>query len=396
MDLPAPNVRTLSTTVQALRFIDIHEVSIIGFFDEADQEGPAGFANFISSTQGNLDSGFGVVTSPSVHNAFKISTTPKIVMFKKDEPTVTFQGNSSNLSKLKAWVATNGNILVRHMDAQKLSDISSSEIPVTLFFYANAAQGNEIKQMLQDLAPEFTDVLLFYLASIDNFQAIAQQFGLDTKDDRLVVLYPPKGHHFIMPANVSLTIDNIRDFLNEYLADRVQRSLRSQPPPKETFTPGTVQVTVANTLMEVIGDAKKDVLLELCQPGVSECPLLSNIINQVARATKNVTTLKVARINVELNEVTAFFDIPHVPLLLFFKAQNKTALSYSGVATPGKILEYISTSATHTFEIQEEMTAEFDPIVEEEPNESQSKLKNIEEQAMAHVANTLHGMGNTI
>ena len=50
----------------------------------------------------------------------------------------------------------------------------------------------------------------------------------------------------------------------------------------------------------------------------------------------------------------------------------------------------------HTFEIQEEMTAEFDPIVEEEPNESQSKLKNIEEQAMAHVANTLHGMGNTI
>ena len=78
-------------------------------------------------------------------------------------------------------------------------------------------QGNEIKQMLQDLAPEFTDVLLFYLASMwplsllilfltstfsDNFQAIAQQFGLDTKDDRLVVLYPPKVHmyHYTVTA----------------------------------------------------------------------------------------------------------------------------------------------------------------------------------------------------
>ena len=147
MDLPAPNVRTLSTTVQALRFIDIHEVSIIGFFDEADQEGNSNSKTVLTTltaygcqvllglpisypapkailtlalvlsllhlfTMRKCILWSSVVKLTRVSTRFKISTTPKIVMFKKDEPTVTFQGNSSNLSKLKAWVATNGNILV--------------------------------------------------------------------------------------------------------------------------------------------------------------------------------------------------------------------------------------------------------------------------------------------
>lgn len=36
-----PALRTLSTTVQVLRFVDIHDITIVGFFDSADAEGMA-------------------------------------------------------------------------------------------------------------------------------------------------------------------------------------------------------------------------------------------------------------------------------------------------------------------------------------------------------------------
>merc|ERR1712196_728717 len=132
----------------------------------------------------------------------KIAEVPKVVMFKTGEPTVHYEGNCSDATKLAAWTSLNGNILVRELDAQKLSEISSSEIPVFLLLHTNTTNVNERKKILQQLAPEFTDVLSFYFADIQNFPGLARQVGLHPDAERSVVLYPPKGHHYVVPENV--------------------------------------------------------------------------------------------------------------------------------------------------------------------------------------------------
>jgi len=205
--------------------------------------------------------------------------------------------------------------------------------------------------MLRELAPEYMDVVSFYAVNIPQFPIIAQQVGLHADEERAVVLFPPKGHHYVVPKNVSLTVDGIREYLDEYLADRIPRSIRSLPVPREPFTRGSVQVAVTSTLPEIIKDEHHDVLLELCKAGSKDCATLGAVVDQVAAATENVTTFKVVRIDVDANEVSALFEFPHVPLLLLFKAQNKTAISYNGVASPANILQMVSKTSSTPFEV---------------------------------------------
>lgn len=311
-----------------------------------------------------------------------------------------YQGNVSNAVKLKSWAAMHGNIPVQQLDAQKLNDMSSSAIPVVLSFYTNAEEAQNMKQLLRQLAPEFTDVLVFYLVEMAQFQTLGRQFGLHSDTNNVVILYPTKGSHFVMPANITVTIDSLREYLNEYLDDRLQRSLRSEPSPKELFTPGTVQTVVANTLMATIQDTEKDILLELCRPGHPDCSTLANITNHVAALTGSVPSFKTARINVDLNEVGAFFEIPHIPLLLFFAAKNKTALSYTGVAAPSNIMQFVSAHATTPFDVPDvpEDDGEADPNSSGNPEDapSQQDLNKIEAQAAAHVASTLHALQSNV
>lgn len=393
---PAPQLRMLTTTVQALRFVEINEVSVVGFFE--NEQGAAGFASFASKTfQDRADVGMAAVVEASVHESFRIKDVPKVVMFKKDEPTVTYTGNCSDAVKLAAWASMHGTIQVRQLDAQKFSEISSSEIPVVLLFFEDVKKASEIKKMMQELAPEFLDVLTFYIVHTPQFSSIAEQFGLPLEGDRVVVLYPPKGHHYVMPANTSLTIDSLRDYLNEYLADGLQRTLRSELP-KKPFTPGSVQVAVTTTLMDIINDDKTDVLMEFCKPGLQDCALLGAVTDQVAKAAENITSFRVARINIDANEVSAFFELPHVPLLLLFRAANKTGISYNGAATPVNILQFVANySSMENFPIPEKLLSE---VAVEESDETKQKTNEdeskVEDAALAHVTSTLHGMKDEV
>jgi len=390
---PATPLRVLSSTVQALRFVDIHDVSIFGFFDEKDEQGKAGFAKFASQSGPQPQNmAHALILDETMRSGFKVKSVPKVVMFKKGEKAVTFKGNCSDASKLAAWSSINGNIPVRQLDAQKLVDISSSTTPVVLFFYADAVSGDTGKNMLRELADEFTDVLVFYTAATANFKGLVDQFGLNPAKDTVVVLYPPKGHHYIMPPKEDLNSEHLRDYFNDYLADKVQRALRSEPAPSEPFKPGKVQVAVTSTLADIITDKQADVLVELCKPAMKDCALLATIMDSVAAVTENITTFKVVRINVDANEVNALFEIPHVPLLLYFPGNNKTGLSYDGPATGAKILEYVTEHAAKPFKVPEAVldAAKAAPVQKAAP--SPEEIAKIEAQAAKHVTNVLHTM----
>jgi len=393
---PVSELRELKTTVQALRFIDINDVSVIGFFDPSDEAAQAGFKTFVAkSSQSGV--AHGMITSELPRKDFKVKETPKVIMFKTmGEKPVAFKGNCSDPNKLAAWAQLNGNIPVRHLDAQKIQDISSSTTPVVLYFHGNATKGVKGKEMLRELADEFTDVLVFYMADYGSFGGLAQQVGLHTTEDSVVILYPPKGHHFKMPQKATLTSDTMREFFNDYLADRVQRTLRSQPAPVEPWAHGKVQVAVTTTLLDIIKDDKQDVLLELCKPSMEDCATLGGVMDSTAKAVEHVKTFKVVRVDVESNEVSALFEIPHVPLLLFFPAQNKTGVSYNGAATEAKILEYVASQASTPFEVptavKEAEQMEKAQAQAQKVAPTPEEVAKVEAQAAEQVSAMLHKM----
>ena len=96
---------------------------------------------------------------------------------------------------------------------------------------------------------------------------------------------------------------------------------------------------------------------------------------------------KVVRVDVDANEVSALFEIPHVPLLLFFPAQNKTGISYNGAATEAKILEHASKHASTPFEVPTRLREiEQKEAVEQKKEPTPEEVAKVEAQAAEQVA----------
>jgi len=381
-----PPVRSLSTVAQALRFIDINDVAIIAFLDEKNEEA-LGVIRELSAQIANkrADLGIAVSTASSVQAAFQAKTLPKLVMFKTGEKTVTYSGDLQ-YKKLIAWISLHGSIQVQELDVQKVQAVSSSETPIVFFFYSASSNAASAKDMLLQLAPEFTDVLQFYVVDINNFRGLAKQVGIFSDiDKKVVIVFPPKGHHFTMPGEEKPNVDSMRNFFNDYLADKVPRTLRSGPPTK-VCEPGAVQSLVTTTFKEVVEDTNADVLVELCKPDVTECGAIGVMLDQLAKAAEGISTFKIARADVAANEISAFLEVSHVPQVLFFPANNKTGLPYDGIATVAKIADFVSEHASFPFQVSADTLSKYSPP----PPPPQPTLDNVETDAAAFVAHTLH------
>jgi len=152
-----------------------------------------------------------------------------------------------------------------------------------------------------------------------------------------------------------------------------------------------VQTAITTTFKDIVEDSKTDVLLELCRPEVQDCAIVGSLLDQLAKLAINITTFKVVRIDVGANEVNAFMDVPHVPMVLFFPANNKTALSYNGVASMSNITDFVSKTASHPFSISI-AAVEPEPVKPDRVTET----ANSETEALSHVANTLHRLQSNV
>ncbi len=135
------------------------------------------------------------------------------------------------------------------------------------------------------VAKGFEGRLNFAVCNEDDFQAEANEFGLNTysTEKPLVAIKSSKGK-FVMTEE--FTIESFEAFLKAFEAGSLEPYFKSEAVPESND--GPVKVAVAKNFQSLVTDSKKDVLIEFYAPWCGHCKKLTPIYEELGQVRLGV------------------------------------------------------------------------------------------------------------
>lgn len=142
-----------------------------------------------------------------------------------------------------------------------------------------------------------------------------------------------------------LSEKNIAKFVEDFIAGKVDPSIKSEPVPEKQD--GPVTVVVAKNYDELVINNDKDVLLEFYAPWCGHCKALAPKYEELAGMYKNYADkVTVAKVDATANDIPD--EIQGFPTIKLFKAGSKDEpIEYSGSRTIEDIANFIRDNGSH-------------------------------------------------
>ena len=148
----------------------------------------------------------------------------------------------------------------------------------------------------------------------------------------------------------------IGSFVADFVAGKIEPSIKSEPIPEKQE--GPVTVVVAKNYQELVIDNDKDVLLEFYAPWCGHCKALAPKYEELAAMYGHTDKVVVAKVDATANDVPD--EIAGFPTIKLFKGKDKSApVDYSGSRTVEDLVKFIRENGSHQVDAKiEEKAAE--------------------------------------
>lgn len=145
-----------------------------------------------------------------------------------------------------------------------------------------------------------------------------------------------------------LSAKKIGKFVDDFVAGKVDPSIKSEPIPEKQD--GPVTVVVAKNYNELVIDNDKDVLLEFYAPWCGHCKALAPKYDELAGLFKaHADKVTIAKVDATANDVPD--EIQGFPTIKLFKAGEKNSpIDYSGSRTVEDLAKFIRDNGSHKVE----------------------------------------------
>uniref|UniRef100_G3PX45 protein disulfide-isomerase n=1 Tax=Gasterosteus aculeatus aculeatus TaxID=481459 RepID=G3PX45_GASAC len=315
-----PGAPLLDSADSAARFIEAHNITVIGFFHNPESEAVKVFKEVALDL---ADTEFALSASPEVFQKYEVKAN-SVVLFKKfDEGRADFPLSDDG-----------------ELNPQNL----------TAFINQNSLE----------LIIPFSQEMLFVRIDVSSaLSNVLNYFGVSEKDAPTVRLINMETEKKFSIAADDLTLDSLRRLCQDVVAGTAKPYYRTEEIP-EDWDKEPVKVLVGKNFESVATDPTKNVFVEFYAPWCGHCKELTPIWEQLAEKYADRDDIIIAKIDATANEVESL-TISGFPTLKYFPADGKEVVDYTGkrdLETMSKFLD--NGGVLPPAESQEEEEEDFD------------------------------------
>jgi protein disulfide-isomerase A1 len=262
--LPAVSVLD-SETLEDFKTAD--KVVVVAYFDKDDKASNETFTSVANSLRD--DYLFGAVSNPDTVKAEGVKV-PSIVLYKSfDEGKNTFEEKFEK-EAIEKFARAAATPLIGEVGPETYSGYMAAGIPLAYIFAETAEERDELSKELKSVAEKHKGIINFAVIDARAFGQHGGNLNLEVgKWPAFAIQETVKNQKFPYDQSKKITNEDIGKFVDDFVAGKVEPSVKSEPIPEKQD--GPVTVVAAKNYDQVVLDDTKDVLIEFYAPWCGHC-----------------------------------------------------------------------------------------------------------------------------
>lgn len=262
--LPAVSVID-SKTIEDFKKQD--KVVVVGYFAADDKTSNTTFTAIAESLRDSYL--FGATNDKALADKESVKQ-PAVVLYKSfDEGKDTFSEKLES-EALTAFIKSSATPLVGEVGPDTYEGYMTAGLPLLYIFAEKPKEREAFAKELKDVAKKYKGKVSVATIDAESFGQHAGNLNLEIGKWPAAALQDiKKSLKYPFSQDEKITAKTIEKFVGDYVAGKIEPSVKSEPIPETND--GPVTVVVAKNYNDIVLDDKKDVLIEFYAPWCGHC-----------------------------------------------------------------------------------------------------------------------------
>ncbi|KAJ9070552.1 protein disulfide-isomerase precursor [Entomophthora muscae] len=325
-------------------FLEPHQVVMVGYFSDADSDEAKVFAEVAKKHRNEYV--FGSISDEALAKEHE-AKFPGVVIYKKfDDGKDKYEGEFTT-EELTKFLKTSATPLIDDLSPNNFQKYMESKLPLAYIFVESVEDRDSYDASLKDLAKKVKGKVNFVFINATTYGRHAESINLETKFPTFGIQQLEPSGKFPIDQSSPLTADAIVKHVEDFVADKLKPSIKSEPIPEDNN--GPVTVLVGDSFSDIAYDTAKDVLVEFYASWCGHCKKLAPIYDQLGEAYKSNDKIVIAKMEVIENDLPykAGFEVTGFPTIKLFKANTNEIVDFEGDRTVDGFIEFLKANAAN-------------------------------------------------
>jgi len=360
----------LITEKKALEaFYEKNPSSVVGYIGESkegeDNEIQNMFIGVANAMHFSGHAEFAMVNDPKIIDPeatgpiFELRTPDLLKPVRFDIEGTDDDAHISLFNRFSHWISSHVMPVLGEINEHTYQGYVDAGLPFVWFAIADKGDDafNEKYSFVRQVARENIGKFTFVTVSGKTQARQIQYLGLEMDKLPSIVATDRLRYHMTSELNE----ENLRQFLADYLAKKIEPTLKSQEPPSaEAFDTSVVKTVVGKTWKDFVNDDKRDIMVKYYAEWCGHCKAFAPNYIKVATLLADVKDkLYLGEFDVPENELKEDIGIKGFPTVIFYPAKDKSKpIVYEGDRSAGDVLKFIQEHKSFDWEMPEKAKAE--------------------------------------
>ncbi|KAI9670177.1 MAG: protein disulfide-isomerase precursor [Alyxoria varia] len=323
------------------------KVVLVAYFDAKDTKSNETFAGVANGARN--DYLFGATSDADLAKAEGVKQ-PAIVLYKQFDEGKNVYDGKWNKEDILDFATKSSTPLIGELGPETYAGYMAANLPLAYIFAETAEEREQYAKDLKPVAEKHKGKVNFATLDAKAYGQHGQNLNLEVgKWPAFAIQDPVKGQKYPLDQNEKLTEKVVGKFCDEFVAGKIEPSIKSEAVPEKQD--GPVTIVVANNYQDVVMDDKKDVLVEFYAPWCGHCKALAPKYDELGELFAGHSDKAViAKVDATANDVPD--EIQGFPTIKLFPAGKKdTPVDYKGARTKEDLAAFVKEEGTNKVDV---------------------------------------------